>query len=80
MMIIDTNFLLSEHLALYLVSGWTDGKALDYDLIRSTFVSLAKTIFSPEDLDRIAFGIDNFRTIVLSLEDLCQFVPDAVNL
>ena len=57
MMIIDTNFLLSEHLALYLVSGWTDGKALDYDLIRRTFVFLAKTIFSPGELDHIAFDI-----------------------
>lgn len=70
MMIIDTNFLLSEHLALYLVSGWTDGKALDYDLIRRTLVFLAKTIFSPGELDHIAFDIEILRTTVLVLDDL----------
>ena len=75
MMIIDTNFLLSEHLALYLGSGWPNDKALDYDLIRRTLVFLAKTIFSPGELDHIAFDIEILRTKVLVLYDLGPIRP-----
>jgi hypothetical protein len=47
MMVIPV-YLLSWHITLFLVLAGPNGKALDYDLIRTVSVSLANnTIFSP---------------------------------